>query len=366
MPSAEEIARINALKRRLADADDTLSVANYKDIGRMLHRRPASVRAALPDGKKGPYSYQDIVDVRDKLYADGHWKDTIEERAERTEKRNAAIEAKRQAVAGGDAGDVPMRAPANPPAPADAPANGGGVACSACFDDTTPVVACTSGEHHLCGPCLNINMRAVIKLPPSIIDGNHPPCAFGACRHAKGFYSFNQACKLVDEATVGGFTTVIKSFASANGEKQERERAYAYSTAGKLANVFAPIGCPDPTCPCKVSDKFAANGECAAITCVCGAAFCGICGEDCRERGDAHPHVRTCKYNVNPAVYGNGVRSVVLTLNDLHKGHKMVYTDRLRRLRDELGITSQEMIDRATGHGIGDFPTDITAADLDH
>ena len=73
MPSAEEIARINALKRRLADADDTLSVANYKDIGRMLHRRPASVRAALPDGKKGPNSYQDIVDVPDKLYADGHF-----------------------------------------------------------------------------------------------------------------------------------------------------------------------------------------------------------------------------------------------------------------------------------------------------
>ena len=65
--------------------------------------------------------------------------------------------------------------------------------------------------------------------------------------------------------------------------------------------------------------------------------------------------------------YGdNDVRSVFLTLNDLHKGHKMVYTDRLRRLRDELRITSQEMIDRATGHGIGAFPTDITAADLDH
>ena len=62
----------------------------------------------------------------------------------------------------------------------------------------------------------------------------------------------------------------------------------------------------------------------------------------------------------------NNIRSVVLTLNDLHKGHKMVYTDRLRRLRDELRITSQEMIDRATGHGIGAFPTDITAADLDH
>ena len=47
-----------------------------------------------------------------------------------------------------------------------------------------------------------------------------------------------------------------------------------------------------------------------------------------------------------------------------------MYTDRLRRLRDELGITSQEMIvemiDQATGHGFGAFPTDITAADLDN
>ena len=83
LPGMEDRARINALKRRLADADDTLSVANYKDIGRILHRRHVSVKAALPDGKKGPYSYQDIVDVRDKLYEEGEsgeWKDTIDQR----------------------------------------------------------------------------------------------------------------------------------------------------------------------------------------------------------------------------------------------------------------------------------------------
>ena len=67
-------------------------------------------------------------------------------------------------------------------------------------------------------------MRTVIDFPPSMIDGNHPPCAFGACKHAKGFYPFNKACKLVEDATIGGFTTVIKSFAEANGEVRAKWR----------------------------------------------------------------------------------------------------------------------------------------------
>ena len=73
-----------------------------------------------------------------------------------------------------------------------------------------------------------------------------------------------------------------------------------------------------------------------------------------------------CPYNLNPVEYGRNTKSVFVPLEVLLRGRKMVYIERLKELKAEKEISSQEIIDAGTRLGrIGDHPLDITVADID-
>ena len=81
---------------------------------------------------------------------------------------------------------------------------------------------------------------------------------------------------------------------------EERKRPRVSPLDEALTNLLGLICCP--LCHTPASNDFFANGdrlECAALRCACGAAFCGICGQDCTDGGggrkanDAHYHTAT-------------------------------------------------------------------------
>ena len=95
-----------------------------------------------------------------------------------------------------------------------------------------------------------------------------------------------------------------------------------------------------PTCHKPISDDFAdpSNRECAAMKCLDGHAFCGICGMDCSDGAgapdkvnDAHWHVRHCKYNMNPweGVGTTMHKDMFVYKEELRAGRQLLYRDRM-------------------------------------
>ena len=346
------------------DEDAGLVLTNIQMVATVLCRNLKNVRDEM-GGRKHVYTAEDIYRVKRALdlkkNSDKKPSNILERREKHMERERKMQDTilQRQRQARDDR--------------VDAARNRVVVQCVVCMDDcdSNSAAVCSADTHHMCGTCLTDGARTVISEPPKMRNGG-VPCT--ACSFAdRSFYPFAKVAKLVTEEVVDELMKVREGFANAAGQVEERQRPRPSPLDEALTNLLNNICCP--LCNTPASNAFFTNTfrlECASLGCACGAAFCGICGEDCTDGGggtkpnDAHYHCHSvCPYNLNEVQYGNVTRSVFVPAATLLRGRRMVYIERLNQLKGEMELSSQEIIDAGIRLGrIGDHPLDITAADI--
>ncbi len=178
--------------------------------------------------------------------------------------------------------------------------------------------------------------------------------------HEKNVFCSVCPSKITIKALVQGNATndaLEKIVALREDIAEARGQAFnAFSELRPKIEALFLIECP--TCHKPISDDFAdpSNQECAAMKCLDGHAFCGICGMDCSDgagapdkANDAHWHVRHCKYNMNPwEGVGRMHKDMFVYGHVLREGRQLLYRDRILKFMEAERVSVETLCNLAS------------------
>lgn len=162
--------------------------------------------------------------------------------------------------------------------------------CLICGDNGIEVTAC--GQHYLCNSCYSSYANSCA--PEMIHGGMHLKCP---CGNPSRFESVLP--ESARDTLLENYRVRLQHLEGTRG-LNSAHCVPVWIRNGIVNSIMEhALHQACPTC----GREFDMFDGCAALSCVCGTHFCGLCFETCRDSSEAHEHVKSCAMNPYPGTY---------------------------------------------------------------